>query len=62
MASYWIDVGTSVAGRDTVDFGFAQLPKGSVPDSTSLMFSGCSLERADSSVRVEILGLDCVCW
>ena len=62
MASYWIDIGTSVAGRDTVVFGFAQLPKGSVPDSMLLMFSGCSLERADNSVRVEILGFGCVRW
>lgn len=42
--------------------GNAQLPKDFVPSLMSLKFLSCSLEKADGSARLEILGLDFVRW
>ena len=40
--------------------GTALLPKNLVPNLASLTILGCSLEKAGSSVRPEILGFDFV--
>ena len=60
MASDWVAAGTLVEGQDIVEFGIAQLPKGSVPNLTLLMLSGCFLEKAGNSARLENLGFGCM--
>lgn len=42
--------------------GTAHHPKDFVPNSTPPTISGCSLERAGSSARLESFGLDVARW
>ena len=62
MATYWTDHESSVGGQDTLVLGLAQLPKRVLPELTSLKSSDCSLEKAGSCVRLEILGSAVAHW